>query len=111
MKLIIIFVLLFINVNAKELRELYFTGNCVTCHNIKEKKSAPSIMEIKQNYLNAFPKEKEFVDYMTKWVLKPNKKTSIMQFSIDEFGLMPELAYDEYTLRQIAKYIYNTDRF
>ncbi len=46
---------------------------------------------------------------MTTWVLKPSEQMSIMQHSIDEFELMPELAYDEYTLREISKYIYKTD--
>lgn len=109
MRLLLILILLLSNIFADKLAELYFTGNCTTCHFIKDKKSAPSIIEIKQNYLNAFPKEEDFINYMSKWVLKPNAKTSIMSHSIKEFELMPELGYDEYTLRQIAKYIYNTD--
>ncbi len=99
----------FINLYAYNLGELYFSGNCVTCHFKTEKKSAPSIQEVKENYLNAFPKEEDFVDYMATWVLKPKKETSLMHYSIEEFELMPELGYDEYTLREIAKYIYRTD--
>ncbi len=109
MKLLVILILFFVNLDAKKLRELYFTGNCITCHFINESKSAPSIQEIKENYLNAFPKEEDFVNYMTKWVLEPNDKTSIMHYSIEKFGIMPQLGYDEYTLREIAKYIYDTD--
>lgn len=109
MRLLLILILLLTNMIANDFKELYFTGNCVTCHFIKEKKSAPSIIEIKENYLNAFPKKEDFVRYMSKWVLKPNAETSIMSHSIKEFELMPELGYDEYTLREIAKYIYETD--
>jgi len=105
--LIIIFTLnLFASSN---LGKLYFSGNCVTCHFETEKKSAPSMTEIRENYLRAFPKKEDFVNYMATWVLKPNATTSIMQDSIDEFELMPELGYDEYTLKEIAKYIYETD--
>lgn len=107
-KILITFVFL-INLNASNYGELYFSGNCVTCHFKSENKSAPSIIEIKEHYLRAFPKKEDFVDYMSTWVLKPNSTTSIMQDSIEKFKLMPELGYDEYTLREIAKYIYDTD--
>ena len=109
MKKIFLTLLFLINLNAANYGELYFSGNCVTCHFKSEKKSAPSIVEIKENYLRAFPKKEDFVDYLSTWVLKPNPTTSIMKDSIEEFELMPELGYDEYTLREIAKYIYDTD--
>ena len=109
MKWIILTTLIIINLNATSFGELYFSGNCVTCHFKTEKKSAPSIIEIRENYIRAFPKEEDFVNYMSAWVIKPNKEMSIMKQSIEEFELMPELGYDEYTLKEIAKYIYKTD--
>lgn len=109
MKLLFILILFFTNIFASQYGQLLFQGNCVTCHYINEKKSAPSIIEVKEHYITAFPIEKDFVDYMSTWILRPSEKMSIMQHSIDEFGLMPELAYDEYTLKEIAKYIYKTD--
>lgn len=109
MKTVLILLLIFTNIFAIDYGELFFQGNCVTCHFIKEKKSAPSIIEVKQNYIRAFPKEEDFVNYMSTWVLKPDSTTSIMQHSIEEFELMPELGYDEYTLKEIAKYLYKTD--
>lgn len=109
MKILLISLLFFTNIFAIDYGQLFFQGNCVTCHYINEKKSAPSIAEVRENYLRAFPKEENFIQYMATWVLKPNKEMSIMQHSIDEFELMPELAYDEYTLKEIAKYIYKTD--
>ena len=109
MKSFIIFLLLFTNIFAIDYGELFFNGNCVTCHYVNEKKSAPSINEIRENYLRAFQKEEDFVNYLSIWVLKPNEEMSIMKHSIEEFGLMPELAYDKYTLKEIAKYIYKTD--
>lgn len=109
MKKIFLILFIFINLNANNYGKLLFSGNCVTCHFETEKKSAPSIAEVRKHYLNAFPNKKDFVDYMSTWVLKPNAKTSLMTHSIEEFELMPELAYDQYTLRQIAEYIYKTD--
>lgn len=106
----LIFIQIFVlNLFAFNEGELFFDGNCVTCHFKLEKKSAPSIHEIRTHYLRAFPKEEDFVEYMTTWVLNPKEETSLMGHSIKEFGLMPELAYDEYTLREIASYIYKTD--
>ena len=109
MKSLFITILFFSNIFAIDYGELFFQGNCVTCHYVNEKKSAPSINEIRENYLRAFPKEEDFVNYMSAWVIKPNKEMSIMQHSIEEFELMPELGYDEYTLKKIAKYLYKTD--
>lgn len=109
MKKIFLLSLFIINLNAINYGELLFDGNCVTCHFPNKKVSAPSIQEVRENYLRAFPKEKDFVRYMTKWVLKPKAQTSIMSHSIKEFELMPELGYDEYTLKEISKYIYQTD--
>ena len=46
---------------------------------------------------------------MSKWVFKPNAKTSIMLDAIKKHELMPELGYDLSTLREISSYIYDTD--
>lgn len=108
-KLLLLLILLFTNILASNYGELLFNGNCVTCHLKTKKTSAPSVLEIKKNYINAFPKKEDFIKNMTLWVLKPNESTSIMQQSIDEFKLMPELGYEKYTLEEIAKYIYETD--
>ena len=46
---------------------------------------------------------------MSQWVYKPNEKTSIMQDAIDKYKLMPELAYDMETLKEIASFLYEHD--
>lgn len=94
---------------AKEMGELYFTGNCVTCHHPTKTISAPSVVEFKKRYTNAFSDKKEFVNYMSKWVLKPTEKGSLMHDAIQKHGLMPELGFDEETLKEISGYIYDTD--
>ncbi len=102
--------ILFINsLSAADIRSLLFHGNCITCHNEHRSISAPSIDEIKENYLRAFPIKKDFIDYMSKWVVHPNKETSIMIGAIKKYELMPELGFDESTLREISAYIYDTD--
>lgn len=108
-KLFVLLILIFNSIFASNYGELLFNGNCITCHFKTKDISAPSIVEVKNLYISAFPKEQDFVKYMASWILKPNSDTSIMQQSIDKFKLMPELGYDKYTLEEIAKYIYRTD--
>ena len=97
------------SLNAGDIRSLLFHGNCITCHDEHKSISAPSIDLVKGNYLRAFPTREDFIAYMAKWVVKPNKEGSIMLDAIDKYKLMPELGYDESTLREIASYIYDTD--
>ena len=91
-------------------QELLFNGNCVTCHRMDNlNKSAPTIIEIQKNYKNAFPKKEDFIHYMSEWVYDPSLKTSIMQNAIKKYKLMPDLAYDKETLKEISNYIYEKD--
>ena len=46
---------------------------------------------------------------MSKWVLNPKEKTSLMHDSIKKHGLMPNLAFDKEMLMDISAYIYDTD--
>jgi len=94
---------------ADNLGSLLFHGNCITCHNETKAISAPSALEIQINYLRAFPQKKDFIAYMSTWVVHPNKQTSIMLASIKKYELMPELGFDKSTIEIIAEYIYETD--
>lgn len=105
-KIIIILFILIDSLFAQQYASLFFDGNCVTCHEINIDKSAPSIKRIKEHYLRAFPQKKDFIVYMTNWILNPEIKTSIMQEDIKKFGLMPNLSFDKFTLEQISEYIY-----
>jgi cytochrome c551/c552 len=109
MKYILFFHLLILNLLAYDCGELLFNGNCITCHSKTKSISAPSVLEIKERYINAFSNKKEFIDYMAKWVQHPNKDTSLMQDAITKYEIMPELGFDKDTLTQISKYIYETD--
>jgi hypothetical protein len=46
---------------------------------------------------------------MSQWVLHPNAAASIMQDAVEKYGLMPELAFEKETLKEICGYIYDTD--
>ena len=91
------------------MRALLFHGNCVTCHHETKAISAPSVQKFKEHYLRAFPLKKDFVNYMSTWLLHPKEETSIMKASIKKYELMPELAFELSTLEEIAAYIYDTD--
>lgn len=108
MKLFLVFFFLAKILVADSYPALLFNGNCVTCHDEKRSLSAPSIKIIKKRYLEAFAKKKEFVSYMSTWVLKPKEETSIMHDMIEKYELMPELGYDKETLEIISSYIYET---
>ena len=109
LKLIVLTLTCTASLYATDIRSLLFHGNCITCHAEHTSISAPSIDEIKENYLRAFPNKKDFVAYMSKWVVKPKEETSLMLDAIKKYELMPELGFDESTTRDIASYIYDTD--
>ena len=85
---------------------LLFNGNCAMCHHLKKASSAPTIHEIRRRYLQAFPKKEDFVNYMSAFVLNPSEQKSLMHDKIEKYGLMPQLAFEEQSVRDIALYIY-----
>lgn len=110
MKLSLVTLFLFTYIlQADDSGSLLFNGNCLTCHNETKTISAPSIIEVKKRYKSAFPKKEDFVKYMSKWVIDPNEDSSLMHDFIKKFEIMPHLSYDIETLREISKYIYDTD--
>jgi hypothetical protein len=109
MRSVFFMILLFTISFADNVGSLLFNGNCLTCHNETKTISAPSVLEFKDRYLNAFSTKEAFVSYMSKWVKNPDEKTSLMQDAIKKHGLMPELGFDMQTLIDISVYIYETD--
>ena len=108
-KAILFFSILLTQLEASEMRALLFSGNCATCHFKNRSHSAPSIVEIKQRYKSVFSNKKDFINNMSEWVLNPKESNSIMSDAIDKYEIMPELGYDLDTLKEITKYIYETD--
>jgi len=88
---------------------LLFNGNCVTCHHTKKSISAPSMKEVKERYSLAFSEKREFVKYMSLFVIKPDVNISIMRDKVQEYEIMPILGYEESVAREISSYIFETD--
>ena len=109
MRILFIVTLTIIYSYANSYNELFFNGNCVTCHFKNKSISAPSIAQIKERYINAFPNKKDFINYMSVWVKNPNIETSLMHDAIKKYEIMPELGFDLNTLKDISQYIYETD--
>ena len=109
MKTVFLVLALISSLSATDMRNLLFHGNCTACHHETKTLSAPSIIELKEHYLRVFPIKKDFIEYISKWVVKPNEKTSIMVGAIEKYELMPELGFDISTLEEISSYIYDTD--
>ncbi|MDY0328237.1 MAG: cytochrome C [Arcobacteraceae bacterium] len=109
MRILAVLILLVYNLFASSVGEVLFNGNCLACHNIKTEASAPSMMDIKDVYLDIFPKKEDFVNFMTNWVSEPEEDTAFMLNAIDKYGLMPNLHYEQQMIEDISIYIYDTD--
>ena len=106
MKIVLLLCGLSLYMYAISLGETLFNGNCVTCHKIDTPNSAPTIVEVQARYKKALPSKEAFVTFMAKWVEKPEAKTALMPEAIAQFGLMPELGFDNETLREIGLFLY-----
>lgn len=107
--LFIFFILFSHFLEAGEVSSLLFNGNCLTCHRETKTESAPSVVEFKKRYINAFSNREDFINYMSEWVQHPKEETSLMHDAIKKHGLMPDLGFDIETLKEISAYIYDTD--
>ena len=104
-----IFLLLTLQLHATNYDALLFHGNCTTCHFENKAVSAPSVVAFRARYISVFPQKKDFVDYMTTWIVQPREETALMPDAIEKHGLMPEMAFDSETLKTISAYIYDTN--
>ncbi|WP_258239082.1 MULTISPECIES: cytochrome C [Arcobacteraceae] len=107
MKYLFLVLLFSLSANANSYGSLLLEGNCTTCHHKTKSISAPSLKIVVTRYKEAFSEKKEFVSYMSSWVLKPKEETSIMLDMIKKYELMPELGYDKDTLEIISSYLYD----
>jgi cytochrome c551/c552 len=106
MKIVLLLCGLSLTLYAISLGETLFNGNCVTCHKIDTPNSTPTIGEIQTRYKKALPSKEAFVTFMAKWVEKPDAKTALMPEAISQYHLMPELGFDNETLREIRLFLY-----
>ena len=94
---------------ADDTSSLLFNGNCISCHKETKSVSAPSVLEFKKRYKDAFANKENFVKQMSKWVSNPKEETSLMHDAIKKYGLMPHLCYELEMLKDITSYIYDTN--
>ncbi len=104
-----VFLALFLSIAHADDGELLFQGNCVTCHYPNKSISAPSIQKVRAIYKSAFQDKKDFIYYMSEWVLHPSYDTAMMSDAVTKYKLMPQLAYEKEVLEEIAAYIYEND--
>ena len=100
MKIKLLILILTSKLLASSYGELLFNGNCVTCHSTNElNKSAPTIIEIQNTYKNAFPNKKDFIYYMSTWVLNPKEETSLAGILVETqtFYIMCKNKYKFYS--------------
>ena len=88
---------------------LLFHGNCITCHNETQSISAPSMREIRQNYLEVFSDKEDFVKYMSQFITTPDEELSIMKDKIKKYKLMPLLGYEKSVAQEISAYVYEKE--
>lgn len=86
-------------------------NNCYMCHNPKalpESRKAPSMTEIKLNYLTEDISKEDFINEIEAWTKKPSKEKAKMPDAVEKYGLMPYQFFPENTIRQIADYMFET---
>jgi cytochrome c551/c552 len=106
--LIILFTSIYLNASNNN-SLLILNGNCTTCHFINKSISAPSMSIVQKRYKKAFKDKETFVNYMSTWIRNPTKEASIMHDMIDKYELMPQMVFDEDTLKDIAIYLYENN--
>ena len=85
----------------------YYFKQCTYCHSQSER-LAPRMANIKKIYLLNFPKEHDFVNKITDFVLKPEKNKRL--YRSENYSTMPpEMFHDPEKIKAVAKYIYNND--
>ena len=109
MKINFLLFLVTLSLQASNYGSLLLQGNCITCHHQTRAISAPSLHDIRQNYLNAYPNKSDFTEAMAQWILEPNAQTSIMTQAVKKYKLMPQLNFQKDVLQDISAYIYETE--
>lgn len=88
------------------------TTACYVCHSptLPEKgRLAPPMEAVKRRYSMTSSTEKDFVEAVVTFASAPSEDKSIMLGAVDQFGVMPPLAYSEEDLRAIATFIYRNE--
>ncbi len=89
--------------------EILLKKNCYVCHHPTREtgRIAPPMQYVKEHYIKEGTTEEEFTRAFVSFILHPTKLKARMPGAIANFGLMPQQAFPEETLKKIADYIYN----
>ncbi|TXF88040.1 DUF3365 domain-containing protein [Neolewinella aurantiaca] len=87
-------------------------ANCQSCHSPEAQltgRLAPSMLMVKNHYLNDSTTLSGFTADIVRFVGRPSKGYSKMPGAVGRFGLMPQLQYPEEDLKAIAAFVYHAD--
>lgn len=84
-------------------------NNCYACHNPKSAEIAPTLKEVRSNYLANNDSEDSFVQTMSSFINSPTKESAVMIDAVDKFGIMPNMQYTKEDVSLIVNYMYDTD--
>ena len=84
-------------------------NNCSTCHGIGDNDlgSAPNLNAVRKAWLEAFPKEDDFIKNMAHFLGQPQVEYSQMPEAVERFGIMPKMGYTEEQTMDLAKWLYH----
>jgi mono/diheme cytochrome c family protein len=86
--------------------------NCISCHSPKGSlpgEVGPSLQRLRQYYLVAEKTESEFINGMSRFLLKPQAGQSRMPEAVKQFGLMPNLGYTKEQYDAVAFYLFHSN--
>lgn len=87
-------------------------SGCFSCHSPNpnsETKIAPSLVDIKSNYLHEGMSKEEFSNSFVEFAIDPNEEKVKIVGAVEQFGLMPKFNFSKEQLSEMASYIYHTE--
>ncbi len=86
--------------------------NCFSCHSPnpeKETGAAPSMAEVKKQYLKTNTTEQQFTEEVINFLNNPNLEKAKIPKAVEKFGLMPKMGFSAAPLRNIVAYLYASE--
>ena len=82
---------------------------CISCHAASDATDAgmgPTLGAIEEQYLKAYPKEADFVENMTAFLLEPTTEKALMPEAVQQFGLMAKMDLSKADYEAVATAFY-----
>lgn len=85
--------------------------HCYLCHSPnapqEEGRIAPTMVDIKNHYLEDYTSEKEFTNAIIAFVDNPSHDLAKMKDAVEKYGLMPKQAYPEGSVYKITQFMFH----